>query len=115
MEDQDKSLEEQLEQVDLEDSRAIADFYLARNNIIDPDELSVEKKEKELREDIESIVDDKEALIDYLTNLHASIEVMEERIYELELKIEKKEKETPVRPPNPSLPRGLSNIPFGIL
>lgn len=114
MEKNEKSLEEQLEEVDLDDTRAIADFYLARNNIIDPDELSVEKKEKELRKDIEEIVNDPESLIDYLTNLHASIEVMEERIYELELKSEKREKESVVRPPTPNLPKGLSNIPFGI-
>jgi predicted nuclease with TOPRIM domain len=83
----------ELEGVDLDDSRAIADYYLSKNNLIDPNEIQVEKKEKEIRKDIEKIIDDKESLIDYLSNLHASIEVIEERIYELELKDHKNEKE----------------------
>jgi len=95
-----------LEGIDLDDTKAIADFYMA-------------KKERELREDIREVVENKEELIDYLTNLHASIEVMEERIYELELRAEKKERASiPMRPPTPgggSALKGLSNLPFGIL
>lgn len=106
-----------LEGVDLNDARAIADYYMAKNNLIDADQLEVEKKEKELREEIEKIVDDRESLVDYLTNLHASIEVMEERIYELELKEEKKERQrvTPQRPSPLLGGRGLGSLPFGIL
>lgn len=100
--------------VDLDDNRAIADYYMAKNNLIDPDELEVEKKEKELRKDIGEIIDDRDALIDYLANIHASIEVMEERIYELELKAAKKEKQNliPQRPTPGG--KGLSSLPFGI-
>lgn len=106
----------ELEGVDLNDARAIADYYMAKNNLIDADQLEVEKKEKELREEIEKIVDDRESLVDYLTNLHASIEVMEERIYELELKAEKKERPPtiPQRPPTLGGGRGLSSLPFGL-
>lgn len=100
--------------VDLDDNRAIADYYMVKNNLIDPDELEVEKKEKELRKDIGEIIDDRDALIDYLANIHASIEVMEERIYELELKAAKKEKQNliPQRPTSGG--KGLSSLPFGI-
>lgn len=108
----------QLEGVDLDDTRAIADYYMAKNNLIDPDQLEIEKKEQELREDIREVVDDKEALIDYLTNLHASIEVMEERLYELELKEAKKEKDalTAMKTPMPRglSGKGLSQLPFGL-
>ena len=108
-----------LEGIDLDDTKAIADFYMAKSGQINPDDLEVEKKERELREDIREVVENKEELIDYLTNLHASIEVMEERIYELELRAEKKERASiPMRPPTPgggSALKGLSNLPFGIL
>jgi hypothetical protein len=106
-----------LDGVDLNDTRAIADYYLAKNNIIDQDELDVEKKENELRNDIKEVVKDNETLVDYLTNLHASIEVMEERIYELELKSEQKERQSiaPPRPPSGGLSgRGLSQLPIGL-
>jgi uncharacterized protein (DUF3084 family) len=110
------TISSELDGIDLDDTRAIADYYMAKNNLIDADQLEVEKKEKELREEIEKIVDDRQALIDYLTNLHASIEVMEERIYELELKDEKKERQTvtPTRPAPLAGGRGFSSIPFGI-
>lgn len=49
-----------LDGVDLNDTRAIADYYLAKNNIIDQDELDVEKKENELRNDIKEVVKDNE-------------------------------------------------------
>jgi hypothetical protein len=108
----------QLEGVDLDDNRAIADYYMAKNNLIDPDQLEVEKKEKELRQDIREVVDDKESLIDYLANLHASIEVMEERLYELELKDAKKEQDSvsTMRPPMPRglSGKGLSQLPMGL-
>lgn len=106
-----------LDGVDLNDTRAIADYYLAKNNIIDQDELDVEKKENELRNDIKEVVKDNESLVDYLTNLHASIEVMEERIYELELKSQQKERQSiaPPRPPSGGLSgRGLSQLPIGL-
>jgi hypothetical protein len=119
---EDDSIEEEddglvLDGVDLNDTRAIADYYLAKNNIIDQDELDVEKKENELRNDIKEVVKDNESLVDYLTNLHASIEVMEERIYELELKSEQKERQSiaPPRPPSGGLSgRGLSQLPIGL-
>ena len=108
-----------LDGIDLDDNQAIADFYMSKSGQINPDDLEVEKKERELREDIREVVGDKEELIDYLTNLHASIEVMEERIYELELRSEKKERSSiPMRPPTPgggSVLNGLSNLPFNIL
>jgi predicted nuclease with TOPRIM domain len=106
-----------LEGVDLNDTRAIADYYLTKNNIIDQDELDVEKKENELRNDIKEVIKDNETLVDYLTNLHASIEVMEERIYELELKSEQKERQSivPPRPPSGGLSGGgLSQLPIGL-
>jgi len=107
-----------LEGIDLDDNLAIADYYMAKNNLIDPDQLEVEKKEKELREDIREVVDDKESLIDYLANLHASIEVMEERLYELELKESKKEQDSLSAMRSP-MPRGLSGkglnqLPIGL-
>jgi hypothetical protein len=114
-----KDVSPKLEGVDLDDNRAIAEFYMAKSGQINPDDLEVEKKERELREDIREVVENKEELIDYLTNLHASIEVMEERIYELELRAEKKERASiPMRPSTPgggSALKGLSNLPFGIL
>jgi deoxyadenosine/deoxycytidine kinase len=109
-----------LEGIDLDDSRAVADYYMAKNNLIDADQILIEKKEKELKEDITEVVQDKDSLIEYLTNLHASIEVMEERIYELELKLEKLEKKEndtliPKRPLNPGMSgRGIGQLPFGI-
>ncbi len=110
--------ETKLEGIDLDDTRAIADYYMAKHNLIDSNQLEVEKKEKELIEDIKEVVENKESLIEYLTNLHASIEVMEERIYELELKLDKKEKQSlvPRRPPIPGLSgKGLSQLPFNII
>lgn len=109
-----EKVDNSLEGVDLDDNRAVADYFMAKNNLIDPDQLEIEKKEKELREDIKSVVENPEELIDYLTNLHASIEVMEERIYELELQMARKEKQslTQQRPNN--MPRGLSSLPMGI-
>ena len=109
-----EEVDNSLEGVDLDDNRAVADYFMAKNNLIDPDQLEVEKKEKELREEIRSVVENTENLIDYLTNLHASIEVMEERIYELELQMARKEKQslTQQRPNN--MPRGLSSLPMGI-
>jgi hypothetical protein len=120
--DTDDSCEEEshtleLEGVDLNDTRAIADYYMSKNNLIDPDQLEVEKKEKELRKQIEEIIDDKESLINYLTNLHASIEVIEERIYKLELK-ETQREETPKvvrKPPSTGISgRGLGSLPIGL-
>jgi predicted nuclease with TOPRIM domain len=86
--------EPKLDGIDLDDKQAIVNYYLAKNNQIDPDQLEIEKKEKELFEEIKKVVKNKSTLAEYLTNLHASIEVMEERIYELELKAEKKEKQS---------------------
>ena len=109
-----------LEGINLDDSRAVADYYMAKNNLIDADQILIEKKEKELKEDITEVVKDKDSLIEYLTNLHASIEVMEERIYELELKLEKLEKKEndtliPKRPMNSGMSgRGIGQLPFGI-
>lgn len=107
-----------LEGVDLNDAKAIADYYLVKNNIVDSDQLEVEKKEKEIYDQIKEVVENKESLVEYLTNLHASIEVMEERIYELELQIEKREKQSviPTRPNIPGLSgKGLSQLPFSII
>jgi len=107
-----------LEGIDLDDTRAIADHYLAKNNIIDSDQLEVEKKEKELFEEIKKVVKNKSTLAEYLTNLHASIEVMEERLYELELKESKKERDslTAMKTPMPKglSGKGLGQLPFGI-
>ena len=107
-----------LEGIDLDDARAIADHYMAKNNIIDSDQLEVEKKEKELFEEIKKVVKNKSTLAEYLTNLHASIEVMEERLYELELKEAKKERDSLTAMKTP-MPRGLSGkglnqLPFGL-
>lgn len=117
-EQENEEVSPKLEGIDLDNSQEIADYYMTKSGSLDPDELEVEKKEKELREDIKQVVENNEDLIEYLTNLHASIEVMEERIYELELKAEKKEKANlPMRPPTSggSALKGLSNLPFGIL
>jgi hypothetical protein len=108
---------EDIENIDFTDNQALADYFMAKNNQIDPTQLEIEKKEKELRKDIEKVVSEKKFLVDYLTNLHASIEVMEERIYELELKLEKKEAQNLIsqRPPIPGMSnRGLSQLPFGL-
>jgi predicted nuclease with TOPRIM domain len=106
-----------LEKIDLTDNQALADYFMAKNNQVDPNQLEIEKKEKELRKDIEEVVSDKQFLVDYLTNLHASIEVMEERIYELELKLEKREAQSliPQRPSTSGMSgKGLSQLPFGL-
>jgi predicted nuclease with TOPRIM domain len=107
-----------LDGVDLDDTRAIADHYMVKNNTIDSDQLEVEKKEKELFEEIKKVVKNKSTLAEYLTNLHASIEVMEERLYELELKDAKKEKDslTAMKTPMPSglSSKGLNQLPFGL-
>lgn len=107
-----------LNQINLDSEEDIANYYMAKNNMIDSDQLEVEKKEKELKNDIREVVEDKEGLIDYLTNLHASIEVMEERIYELELKASQKEQksaESLRRPMSPGMgSKGLGSLPFGI-
>lgn len=106
-----------LEGVDLTDSQALADYFMVKNNQVDATQLEVEKREKELRSDIEEVVEDKNSLIEYLTNLHASIEVMEERIYELELKLERKEAQNliPQRPSGAGMSgKGLSQLPFGL-
>jgi deoxyadenosine/deoxycytidine kinase len=104
-----------LDEINLDDNRAIADYYMVKNNVITEEELEVEKKEKELLEDIKKIVDNKESLVKYLTNLHASIEVMEERIYELELKAEKREKQSiPQRTGGTNLGLALGSLPPGI-
>jgi len=106
-----------LEGVDLDNTQAIADYYLAKNNLIDSDQLEIEKKEEELFEEIKKVVKNKTTLAEYLTNLHASIEVMEERIYELELKSEKREKESAssIRSKSSSgLAQGLSQLPINL-
>jgi hypothetical protein len=105
--------DDELANVDLSNPREIADYYMKKNNLVDPDELEVEKKEAEIKSDITQIIDDKKALIEYLANIHASIEVMEERIYELELKEEKREAQRLTNPGSPN--RGISSIPFSIL
>ena len=109
--------EPKLEGIDLDDEQAIANYYLAKNNQIDPDQLEIEKKEEELFEEIKKVVKNKSTLAEYLTNLHASIEVMEERIYELELKSEKKERESVsnIRN-NPSglSAKGIGQLPFNL-
>jgi len=108
----------ELEGVDLNDPKQLADYYMAKSGQVDPDQLEVEKKEEELRADIREVVENKEDLIDYLTNLHASIEVMEERIYELELKAAQKEKQAAEALRRPQRPgsggSGLSNLPIGL-
>jgi predicted nuclease with TOPRIM domain len=111
-------LEPKLEGVDLDNAQELADYYMAKSGVLDSDQLEVEKKEKELREDIRQVVENKEDLIEYLCNLHASIEVMEERIYELELKAAQKEKqsvESLRKPQTPGLGGGLSQLPFGLI
>lgn len=109
--------EPKLDGVDLDDTQAIADYYLAKNNQIDPDQIEIEKKEKELFNEIKNVVKNKGTLAEYLTNLHASIEVMEERIYELELKAEKREKDSlsniKNNPPGLST-KGISQLPFSL-
>lgn len=115
-EDDQQDVDPKLEGIDLDDTRAIADFYMTKSGVLDPDQLEVEKKEKELREDIREVVENKEDLVEYLCNLHASIEVMEERIYELELQAARKEKqsiESIRRPPTPG-GKGLSQLPIGL-
>ena len=108
----------ELEGVDLNDPQQLANYYMAKSGQVDPDQLEVEKKEEELRADIREVVENKEDLIDYLTNLHASIEVMEERLYELELKESKKERDslTAMKTPMPKglSGKGLGQLPFGI-
>ena len=115
--DEDSELSD-LNKINLDNEEDIANYYMAKNNMIDSDQLEVEKKEKELKNDIREVVEDKEGLIDYLTNLHASIEVMEERIYELELKASQKEQksaESLRRPMGPGMgSKGLGGLPFGI-
>lgn len=115
--DEDSELSD-LNKINLDSEEDIANYYMAKNNMIDSDQLEVEKKEKELKNDIREVVEDKEGLIDYLTNLHASIEVMEERIYELELKASQKEQksaESLRRPMSPGMgSKGLGSLPFGI-
>lgn len=111
-------VDSKLEGVDLDNAQDIANYYMAKSGVLDPDQLEVEKKEKELREDISEVVENKEDLVEYLCNLHASIEVMEERIYELELKAAQKEKqsvESLRRPQGPGAGlNGLSNLPIGL-
>lgn len=112
-----KEVSPKLEGIDLNDNQAIADYYLSKNNLIDPDQLEIEKKEKELFDEIKKVVKNKSTLAEYLTNLHASIEVMEERIYELELKLEKKEKESlsKIKSSVPSgISKGLSQLPISL-
>jgi len=111
-----EELSAKLEGIDLDNTQEIADYYMAKSGVIDPDELEVEKKERELREDIKSVVENKEDLIEYLTNLHASIEVMEERIYELELQAARKERQSveSIRKPQGPGGRGLSQLPIGL-
>ena len=109
--------EPKLEGIDLDDQQAIVDYYLVKNNQIDPDQLEIEKKEQELFEEIKKVVKNKGTLAEYLTNLHASIEVMEERIYELELKAEKKEKQSisNIRNTPPGLSaKGIGQLPFNL-
>ena len=104
--------------VNLDDPQDIANYYMTKSGQLDPDQLEIEKKEKELREDIKQVVENKEELIDYLTNLHASIEVMEERIYELELKAAQREKQSVESLRRPQRPgsggAGLANLPIGL-
>jgi len=111
-----EELSAKLEGIDLDNTQEIADYYMAKSGVIDPDELEVEKKERELREDIKSVVENKEDLVEYLTNLHASIEVMEERIYELELQAARKERQSveSIRKPQGPGGRGLSQLPIGL-
>ena len=108
----------ELEGVDLSDPKQLANYYMAKSGQVDPDQLEVEKKEEELRAEIKEVVENKEDLIDYLTNLHASIEVMEERIYELELKAAQKEKQAAEALRRPQRPggggAGLANLPIGL-
>jgi uncharacterized protein YaaN involved in tellurite resistance len=113
--DLEESTSPKLEGVDVDNTQDIAEYYLIKNGQIDADQLEVEKKEKELREDISQVVENKEDLVEYLCNLHASIEVMEERIYELELKAAQKEKKSleSLRPQPPG-GRGLSQLPIGL-
>lgn len=109
--------EPKLDGVDLDDTQAIADYYLAKNNQIDLDQIEIEKKEKELFNEIKNVVKNKGTLAEYLTNLHASIEVMEERIYELELKAEKREKDSlsNIKNSTPGLStKGISQLPFSL-
>lgn len=112
-----KDIDPKLDGIDLDDNQAIADYYMAKNNLIDPDQVEIEKKEKELFDEIKKVVKNKSSLAEYLTNLHASIEVMEERIYELELKAEKREKESlsNIKPNASGLSgKGLSQLPFNL-
>ena len=113
---EDVEVDTSFDNIDLDNPQDIANYYMTKSGQLDPSQIEVEKKEKELREDIKQVVENKEELIDYLTNLHASIEVMEERIYELELQAAKKERQSveSIRRSQSPGGRGLSQLPIGL-